>query len=64
MSERHLCGVHGSRPWFASVKGALIEQVDELPAGWLPEGVAKEDLKRRISQARTLAEVQGGFRPR
>jgi hypothetical protein len=64
VSERHLCGVHGNRQWFASVKGVLIEQVDNISAGWLPAGVAKDDLKRRISGARTLAEARDTFRPR
>ena len=64
VSERHLCGVHGNRLWFASFKELLARQVNDAPAEWFPPGLEKEHLKQRIAQARTLAEARKGFKPR
>ena len=64
VSERHLCGVHGNRLWFASFKELLVRQIDDLPAERLPPGIAKDYLRQRIAKARTLEEARKRFRPR
>ena len=64
VSERHLCGIHGNREWFASIRELLARHTDVAPAEWLPPGLERQQLKQWIAKARTLAEARKGFRPR
>jgi hypothetical protein len=61
--ERHYCRRHGQPMWFQACHAPLVQAAAGLTDEQLPAGVSREELARRLSEAKSLSTARAAFRP-
>jgi hypothetical protein len=62
VTERHYCRRHGQPVWFHACHGPLVQAVVGLTDEQLPAGVSREELSRRMAEARSFSAARKALR--